>query len=135
ERVREVNLARYHRRFGKTGPRPGAGGQSTGAGAGAASIGHVSGISAVSMAECVRQRDVRFEIETRFTQSGTARGRKVLSSSGRPRKIHGSQRSRALGRHETARGTRSSTGAEPAGVTHGRTVRRAGCNDTRTTLR
>src|SRR5206468_12487394 len=92
EGVWEVNLSRYHRWIGKTGPRAGVGGQSTCAGAGAASAGHVSGIGAVSVAQCVRQRDVRVEIETWFAQSGAAGGRKILSSSCRPRKIHGSQR-------------------------------------------
>src|SRR6059058_4073186 len=71
EWLRKIDAARYHRRFGKTGQRTSAGRQSTGDRARAAPTGHVSGIRAISVAEYVRQRHVRFEVETRFTEPGT----------------------------------------------------------------
>src|SRR5207247_4462694 len=133
--LRIIEAERYRHRFGKTGQRTCAGGQSAGARTGAASGGDVSGVGVVSVAEYVRQRHVWFEIETRPTESGTARGCKILSSPGGTGKVHGSQCARALWRNETARGARPSTRAESAGAAHGRAIRRAGCHDTRTTLR
>src|SRR5207249_12152106 len=115
-RLREINLARYHRRFGETGQRPGHGRQPAGAQSRAASFGDVSGIGAVSLAEYFRERDVRLETKAGPAQFRAAGGRKVFSSSGRSGKINRSKRARAFLRDETARGISSSARAESARV-------------------